>query len=144
MAKGTSFENSLLLLIFNATSITNIATSTGLTNLYVSLHTGDPSAGNQNTSESAYSGYNRVALTRNANASTGWTVTANSVVNAGAITFPACNGGTNSTVTYAAVGANALGTGGVVYYAGALNNSLAISNGITPSFASSAMNISES
>lgn len=58
MSKGNTFENDLLLLIFNATAIGNIAdnaASSPLTNLYVSLHTGDPGeAGNQTTNECAY------------------------------------------------------------------------------------------
>jgi hypothetical protein len=144
MPKGTTFDNDLLKLIFQATAIANVADNAAsgpLTNLYVALHTGDPSAGNQNTSESLYSGYARVAVSRN---SSGWTVTGANAVNAGAITFPACNGGTNSTVTHASIGKNASGVAGEVYYSGALNNSLAISNGITPSFGASNLTVTES
>ena len=63
MAKGAGFDNSLLKLIFNATGIANIADNTAtspLTNLYVSLHTADPtSAGNQTSSEANYTSYAR-------------------------------------------------------------------------------------
>ncbi len=66
MSKGNTFENDLLLLIFNATAIANIAdnaSASPLTNLYVSLHTGDPGeAGSQTTNECAYTSYARVAV----------------------------------------------------------------------------------
>ncbi len=144
MPKGTTFDNDLLKLIFTAVGIANIADNASASpnaNLFIALHTGDPSAGNQNTSESLYSGYARIAVSRNA---AGWTVTAANAVNANAVTFPACNGGTNSTVTHASIGKNATGVAGEVYYSGALNNSLAISNGITPAFAASAFTVTES
>src|SRR5574340_1328219 len=80
MAKGTTFDNDLLKLIFQATGIANMADNASvspLTNLYVSLHTADPgAAGNQTTNEVAYTSYARVAIART---SAGWTVTSNSV-----------------------------------------------------------------
>ena len=104
MSKGNTFENDLLLLIFNGTAIANIAdnaASSPLTNLYVSLHTGDPGeAGNQTTNECAYTSYARVAVARSGS---GWTVSGNAVSNAAAITFPAATGGTE-TATHFAVG----------------------------------------
>lgn len=141
MAKGTTFQNDLLKLIFQATAIANLAAdgASPITSLYVSLHTADPSAGNQNTSEAAYNAYNRVAVSRNA---AGWTVTGNNCVNAGAITFPACTGG-SANVTYVAIGKNNGGIAGNVYYAGALNAQLNISNGITPQFNASNLTVSE-
>lgn len=142
MSKGDTFENDLLKLIFNATAIANIADNAAtspLTNLYVSLHTADPGeAGSQTTSESAYTSYARVAVART---SGGWTVSTNSVVNAATISFPACTGST-STVTYFAVGTASSGTGKILY-SGALTSSLAVSSGITPSFAASALTITE-
>ena len=55
MSKGNTFENDFLKLIFNATTIANIAnnaTSGPLTNLYVSLHTGNiDETGTQTTNE---------------------------------------------------------------------------------------------
>ena len=80
MSKGNTFEPDLLALIFNATAIANIADNAAtspLTNLYVSLHTADPGeAGSQTTSETAYTGYARVAVART---SGGWTVASGSV-----------------------------------------------------------------
>jgi len=144
MSKGNTFENDLMKLIFNGTAIANIAdnaASSPLTNLYCSLHTADPGeAGDQTTSESAYTSYARVAILRS---SSGWTVSTNSATNLAAITFPACTGST-STVTYFAIGTAASGTGKILY-SGALSSptSLAISTGITPEFGAGQLTITE-
>lgn len=142
MSKGNTFENDLLLLIFNATGIANIAdnaASSPLTNLYVSLHTGDPGeAGDQTTNECAYTSYARVAVARSGS---GWTVSGNAVSNAAAITFPQATGG-SETATYFAVGTASSSTGKILY-SGALSASLAISSGITPEFAIGDLDVTE-
>jgi hypothetical protein len=142
MSKGNTFENDLMKLIFNATAIANIAdnaASSPLTNLYVALHTADPGeGGDATTSESAYTSYARVAVART---SGGWTVTNNQAVNAATISFPACTGST-STVTYFSITTASTGATKILY-SGALTSSLAVSNGITPSFAASALTVSE-
>jgi hypothetical protein len=131
MGKGATFENQLLLLIFNATAIANIAdnaASSPLTNLYVSLHTADPTAaGNQTSNEAAYTSYARVAVART---SGGWTVTANVVSPAALISFPACTGST-STVTHAAVGTAVSGTGKILV-SGAVTPNISVATGVTP------------
>ena len=141
MPKGTTFDTDLLALLFNATAMSlaqNNATANG--NLFISLHTADPSGGNQNTSEAAYTSYARVAVVRT---SGGWTVSGNNVVNAANITFPACTGG-SANVTYVGIGQNNTGVGGEIYYSGALTASLNISNGITPQFNSGNLKVTES
>lgn len=131
MSKGNTFENDILALIFNATAIANIAdnaASSPLSNLYVSLHTGDPGeGGNQTTSECAYTSYARVAVARSGS---GWTVSGNSVSPASNVDFPQATGGTE-TGTYAAIGTAASGTGKVLY-SGAISPSISISTGVTP------------
>lgn len=131
MSKGNTFENDWLKLIFNATAIANIADNAGtgpLTNLYVSLHTGDPGeAGDQTTNECAYTSYARVAVART---SGGWTVTNNSVSPVADITFPAATGGTE-TATHFAVGTASSGAGKVLY-SGTISPNISISSGVTP------------
>lgn len=131
MGKGTTFENSLLALIFNASSITGLAinaTSSPVTNLYVSLHTADPTAsGNQSTSEATYTGYARVAVARS---SAGWTVTSNSVSPASTISFPACTGGTN-TITNFSIGTASSGSGQILY-TGTVTPNISVASGVTP------------
>lgn len=142
MSKGNTFENDWMKLIFTATAIANIAdnaASAPLTNLYISLHTADPGeAGDQTTSEANYTSYARVAVARTAG---GFTVSNNQAVNAAAVTFPQCTGG-SSTVTYFAVGTASSGAGKILY-SGALTAQLAVSNGITPSFAIGALVVTE-
>lgn len=133
MSATNGFETDLLELIFNGTTIANIAddaSSSPATDLYVSLHTGDPGeTGNQNTSEANYTSYARVAVSRT---SGGWTVSGNNASNTGAITFPTATGG-SSTVTHFGIGLSSSSTG-TLLFSGALDSSLSISNGITPSF----------
>ena len=145
MSKSNSWENGLLLLVFNNTNFANVGDATGLRgsttagSLYVALHTGDPGeAGSQTTSEANYTGYARVAVARSG---AGWTVSANAVSNAAAVTFGACTAGSN-TVTYFSVGTDSSGAG-TLLYSGALTASLAVSAGITPSFAIGELDITE-
>ena len=131
MSKGNTFENDWLKLIFNATAIANIAdnaASAPLTNLYASLHTGDPGeAGDQTTSEATYTSYARVAVARTTG---GWTVTNNSVSPVSDITFPQATGGTN-TITHFAVGTAASGAGKILYK-GTVTPNISVSSGVTP------------
>lgn len=131
MGKGTAFSSSLLALIFNATTIANVAqnaSSSPLTNLYVALHTADPtSGGNQASSEASYTGYARVAVARS---SGGWTVTSNSVSPAATVSFPACTGGTN-TITNFSIGSASSGAG-EIFYTGTVTPNISVANGVTP------------
>lgn len=120
MSKTNSYENSLLLLVFNNTDIALIGDAAGLQNsavagsLYISLHTAEPGeAGDQTTNETAYTNYARVAVARSG---AGWTVSGNSVSNAAAIAFAAC-GLTGATITHFGVGTDASGAGLLLYKA---------------------------
>lgn len=132
MSKGNTFENDWLKLIFNATAIANIAddaASAPLTNLYVSLHTGDPGeAGDQTTNEISYTGYARVAVARTTG---GWTVTNNSVSPVANIDFTISSGGAGGTVTHFAVGTASSGTGKVLY-SGTVTPNIVVSSGVIP------------
>ena len=134
MAKNTSLDLGYLKLVFNGTGITNIADNTvtsPLTNLYVSLHTADPTAtGTQTSNEAAYTSYARVAVARTTG---GWTVSGTapgSVSPVAAVTFPACTGST-STFTYFGVGSLVSGAG-VLYYSGTVTPNISVSTGVTP------------
>ena len=146
MSKSNSFENSLLLLLFNNTDIANIGDAAGLQNsavagsLYLALHTGDPGeAGDKTTNECAYTSYDRVAVARSG---AGWTVAGNSVSNAALAQFPECTGG-SETITYVSIGTSAYPTAGVILYSGALTASRSVSSGIQPQFAIGALIVTE-
>lgn len=129
MSKGDTFENDLLLLVFNGTTIANIAANTSTspaTQLTVALHTADPGeSGTQSTNEIAYTGYARAAVLRVA---TGWAVTGNSVSPVATISFPSCTGG-SGTVTHFSVGT---GTGDKLLYSGTVTPNISVTTGVTP------------
>lgn len=131
MSKSNSLENGLLLLLFNATTLANVAinaTSSPITSVHASLHTADPGeAGDQTTSETTYTSYGRVAVVRT---SSGWTITANSVSPVTSIDFPAGTGG-SGTITHFGVGTVISGAG-VLWYSGTVTPNLPVGNGITP------------
>ncbi len=133
MSATNAFETALLALLFNATTIANVADNTAsspATSLYISLHTADPGeAGAQNTSEATYTSYARVAVVRSGS---GFTVSGDTVSNAAAILFPTCTGGTNS-ITHFGIGLTSSGAG-TLQFSGALVAPLAVSNGIAPVF----------
>jgi len=145
MSLSTAAESDLLKLIFQNTNFANVGDATGLRgsstagSFYIALHTADPGeAGDQTTSEATYTGYGRVAVARS---SGGWTVSGTTqVANAAAINFAACTGGSN-TITYFSAGVASSGASEIIC-SGALTASLAISNGITASYAIGALTIS--
>ncbi len=130
MSKGNTFENDLVALIFNATSIADLAendASSPATTLTVALHTADPGeGGTQSTNEIAYTGYSRVAVNRN---SGGWTVANGQAVPAANITFGEMTGGAGGTVTHFSVGT---GVSNKLLYKGAVTPNLVVANGVIP------------
>lgn len=137
MSATNAFETALLTLYFNNTDHANVGDAAGIQNsatagsFYISLHTADPGeTGTQTTSEATYTSYARVAVARSG---AGWTISGANVSNAAAVNFPAATGGTN-TITHFGIG-SALTTAGNLFFKGALDNPLAVSSGITPSFA---------
>lgn len=137
MSATNAFETALLTLYFNNTDHANIGDAGGLQNsaaagsFYVSLHTADPGeTGTQTTSEATYTGYARVAVARSG---AGWTISGANVSNAAAVTFGLCTVGSN-TITHFGIGSDVSGAGNL-FFKGALTASLAVSAGITPSFA---------
>lgn len=129
MSKSNAFENSLLLLIFNATTIADIAendTTSPATTLTVSLHTADPGeAGTMATSEATYGSYVRQTVART---SGGWTVTNNSVSPVANITFPTATSGTE-TITHFGVGT---GVSNNLMYSGTVTPNIAVTTGVQP------------
>lgn len=146
MSKSNTFETLWMQHTFQNIAIANIGDASGLQpssaagSLYVSLHSADPGeAGAQNTNEMAYTNYARVGVARG---TATWTVSTNQATNAGAISFPAC-GATGGTITYFGVGTSAGTVAGTLLYSGSLTAQLIVTNGVTPSFAGSALTITE-
>lgn len=135
MSKGNTFENELLLHVFNNSDIALVGDATGLRgsttagSLYASLHTADPGeAGLQNTSETAYTGYARIAIARSG---AGFTVTGNSVSPVANVDFGECTASPGAALTHFAFGTAASGTGKVLYK-GTLTPNITMAIGVIP------------
>ena len=144
MPKSTSACESILALIFNATTWDYFAendSSSPSTNLYLSLHTATPGVGGaQTTDEADYTGYARLAVART---TAGWIApTGSATENTALAQFVECSGGSN-VITHVAIGRDASGAG-LVLYAGALTAPRTISSGIQPQFAAGALTVTES
>ncbi len=130
MSKGDVFESDFLKLIFNGTAIADLAqddTSSPATTLTVALHTADPGeTGTQSTSETAYTGYARVAVARTTG---GWTVTNNSVSPVANIDFGECTALPGAAITHASIGT---GVSNKLLYSGALSASITMAVGVIP------------
>lgn len=135
MSKSDTFENDLLLLIFNNTNIANIGDATGLRgssaagSLYWALYTADPGeAGTAITNETAYTSYARQGFTRNG---TNFVVTGNSVSPGADVTFPACTASPGSPITHAGV-VNTSSGAGKLLYKGAVSPNITMAVGVAP------------
>ncbi len=130
--KGATFSGQFLALVFNGTTIPNIAqnaTSSPLTSLYCSLATADPTAsGTQATNEVTYTGYARVAVARTTG---GWTITGNAVAPVANIVWPTPTGGATQTAAFFVVGTAASGAGEILY-AGPITPPIVITVGQPP------------
>lgn len=144
MSFPNGVESDLLKLIFQNVDAALLGDAGGLRgsatagSIYVALHSADPGeAGDQSTNEISYTGYARVAVVRSAGQ---WTVSGTAptqVANTNPVAFGLCTAG-SATATHFSVG-YALSGATKLWMSGALTASLAISNGITPSFASSTL-----
>lgn len=135
MSKGNTFENDWLLLVFNNVAISLIGDASGLQpsattgDIHVSFHTADPGeAGDQSTSEIAYTGYARIAVARTAG---GWTVTANSVSPTANVDFGEMTGGAGGTITHFIAGTDLTGTGKLLY-SGTVTPNIVVTTGVSP------------
>lgn len=142
MSATNAFETALLNLIFPNTNAANIGDATGLRgsstagSFYISLHTADPGeTGTQTTSETAYTGYARVAVARSG---VGWTVTGNSAANAALVTFGNCTASPGAAITHFGIGSDVSGAGNL-FLSGALSASYQPAVGNAPQFAIGAL-----
>lgn len=145
MSATNVFENGLLSLIFENANYANVGDATGLRGsstagvFYVSLHTANPDeTGNQTTSETSYTNYARSGGSV-ARSSAQWTVTSGVADNINAITYATC-GASGATITHFGIGSDSTGTGNLFLW-GDVNPDLAVSNGVTPSFAAGALDV---
>ena len=133
MSKSNLHETAILKLVFQNIAHANIGDASGLQpsgaagNLYIALFTASPTDTDTGT-EANYTSYARVAIVRSA---VGFTVSADTVTNAGITTFPTSTGGTN-TITH--FGYYTAITSGDLIRWGALTASKTINSADTPKF----------
>lgn len=140
MSLSNAAEASIIDLLFGNSNFALVGDATGLRgssaagSWYIALHTADPGeTGNQSTSEATYTSYARVAVARDGTGFTRTGTAPTQAANTGVVNFPACTGGPD-TVTYFSIGVASSGAT-VMLGSGALSAPLAVSNGVTPSFA---------
>ena len=147
MSATNVFENGLLSLIFENANYANVGDVTGLRGsstagvFWIGIHTTGPDdTSTQSTNEATYTGYTGAGARQSVARSTaGWSVASGVADNDSVITYGACTGGTN-TITHFIIGSDQTGTGNA-FLVGALGASLAVSSGITPSFAAGALDV---
>ncbi len=135
MSKSNTFENELLLHIFNNANVANIGDATGIRgstvagSLYLALHTADPGeAGTAATNEISYTGYARRPVPRD---SSGFTVSGNSVTLTANVDFGKMTAGAGGTVTHFSVVKEVSGAS-VVLYKGAVSPTIVVAAGVIP------------
>jgi len=133
MSKGNTFETEILDHILNNASVALIGDATGLRgstvagSLFLSLHTADPGeAGDQTTSEIAYTSYVRFTQAR----ASAWTVSGGVATLAANVDFAAGTGG-SGTATHFGVGTSVSGAGKLLYK-GTITPNIVCGNGVTP------------
>ena len=135
MSKSDTFENDLLLHIFQNAAIALVGDATGLPgaatvgSLYLSLHSADPGeTGNQSTNEVSYTGYARLALGRT---SGNWTVAGNTVSLAANADFGKRTDAASTTATHFGIGTASSGAGKLLY-SGTLTPNITITQNTIP------------
>lgn len=130
-AKGPTYKTDLLKLIFNGTTMADLAendTTSPATNLYLSLHTSDPTAGSQSTGEISYTGYSRKAVARTSGE---WSCAAGAASLVNAQSFGTMTAGAGGTVTHVGIGTGSSGSGYLLYVM-TVSTPRTISSGDTP------------
>ncbi len=148
-AKSNLWETAILLLIFNNTVATAIATGIGSGllatvtpgSLHIQLHVGtvvDATATQDLQTPMTYTGYlGPLAVARS---TAGWTVAAQNVSNAALLQF-GNNTGSSQTSATVSVGNNATPSASEILYYG--NAALVVSPGVDPQYAIGALDIDE-
>ena len=135
MSKSNTFENDLMLLIFNNTAIANIGDAGGILgsasagSLWWSLHTADPGeAGTAVTSEAAYTPYVRVSAARSG---AGFTVSGNSVSPPSNVDFAECTAAAGGPITHFGI-VNTSSGAGKLLYSGTVTPNITMAVGVIP------------
>ena len=136
--KSDTLEYGVLRLIFNGVAITSLAATAGTTQLWLGLHTADPTDECSTANEGGYTAYTRIKTDRSSAASTGWGVTSgssNTDASAAPVTnidFPQVATTTTGTFTHASVWMSSNASSSGCLYFGTLSPSVNFSQNVTP------------
>lgn len=134
MSKSNTLESAVLNLLLAAKPLANVfdnAGSSPITDIWVALHTSDPTdSGTMGSGELAATGYTRIATTRS---TAGWTVSNGSASPVAAITFPQLTSTSTGTITHFSVGMTSATTGGTIFYKGTVSPNINYGQNVTPS-----------
>ncbi len=133
MAKGLTFSTDILRTIFWNYPITGIcdAATAPYAQLYVSLHTGDPTAnGDQSINEISYTGYARVPMNRDTST---WAISNGVISPRAPIIFPQMTGGTGGLAAFWVVGTSHTAAGKILYI-GSIVPVIDVAVGVVPEF----------
>lgn len=138
MNRTLQFKVDWLKLVFWGQALANVwdnAASSPITQLFVSLHTGDPGPGNDQTvNECTYGGYGRIATNRNSGA---WAIDgATAIVTPTATILMNTPTSGTGTITHVGIGKSTSGVG-YLFYSGALSPNLIITIGTPPQLTTS-------
>jgi len=143
MGTATTWADGQLLLIFQNTNFGGLGDATGLRgsttvgSIYLSLHSADPGAGgNQSTNEISYTGYARLAVART---NVQWSESSGVVTNLLELDFGLCTVG-SANVTHVGIGTDPSGSGKLMF-SGAVSTPRSISAGVEPRFSASALTV---
>ena len=134
--KGSTFAYEVLRLNLNAVSRVGAWGSSGATDLFVRLHTSDPSTETAGTAEVAYTGYAAVVTTRSS-AAGGWAISTPTSANAtasptSAITFGQMTAGSTGTITHFSLSTSSNSTSAPLWYSGTVTPNINYTVGVTP------------
>lgn len=137
---GQAFRKSIYDYLFASTTAGVTNPVSGLTNVFVALHTADPGVDGQTGTEPVGNAYARVLVTRNTSTFGASTVATPSVItNSGAVvTFPQATGSWG-TLTYFSLWKTLATTTNTDYILKGTITSIAVTNGNIPSFATSTL-----
>ena len=142
-AKGNTFEDGILSLVFTNAALANVGDASGLQpssaagNISASLHTADPGeTGSQTTSEAAYTNYARQSIARS---TSGWTVSSGVCTNDNDITWPQAGASGGATMTHVGLG----GQSNLILYRADMTPTIAVANGIQPKVPAGQLSVAE-
>lgn len=136
--KSDTLEYQMLRLVFNGVAITSMCATGGTTQLWLGLHTADPTDACSTAAEGGYTDYTRVKTDRSSATSTGWGVssgTGSADASAAPVTnvdFPQNTSTSTGTFTHASVWMSSnVSSSGCLYF-GTVTPNINWSQNVTP------------